>query len=94
RADVPSLNVIASSTAFQQDHNGYSHQDPGIISHLAEKKTEYVRAYLPGDANTLIATFDKAIQSKQLINLIIASKHPRPQWFTMDEAKRDAWFDP
>ncbi|PWS20961.1 hypothetical protein DKP78_26090, partial [Enterococcus faecium] len=50
RADVPSLNVIASSTAFQQDHNGYSHQDPGIISHLAEKKTEYVRAYLPGDA--------------------------------------------
>ncbi|AYC72476.1 phosphoketolase family protein [Lactiplantibacillus plantarum] len=88
RADVPSLNVIASSTAFQQDHNGYSHQDPGIISHLAEKKTEYVRAYLPGDANTLIATFDKAIQSKQLINLIIASKHPRLQWFTMDEAKR------
>ncbi|ANK62107.1 phosphoketolase [Loigolactobacillus backii] len=88
RRDVPSLNIIASSTAFQQDHNGYSHQDPGVITHLAEKKTKYIREYLPADANTLIATFDKVLQSRQVINLIVASKHPRPQWFTMAEAKQ------
>ncbi len=87
RADVPSLNIIASSTAFQQDHNGYSHQDPGVISHLAEKKTKYIRAYLPADANTLVRVFDKAIDAKQVINLIVSSKHPRPQWFTDSEAK-------
>lgn len=86
RADIPSLNVIASSTAFQQDHNGYSHQDPGVISHLAEKKTEYIRAYLPADANTLVRVFDKTVDSKQTINLIVSSKHPRPQWFTDTEA--------
>ncbi|MDH5103265.1 phosphoketolase family protein [Lacticaseibacillus rhamnosus] len=87
RADVPALNVIASSTAFQQDHNGYSHQDPGVITHLAEKKTQYIRAYLPADANTLVRVFDKSIDAKQVINLIVSSKHPRPQWFTDTEAK-------
>lgn len=87
RADVPALNVIASSTAFQQDHNGYSHQDPGVISHLAEKKTKYIRAYLPADANTLVRVFDKSVDAKQVINLIVSSKHPRPQWFTDSEAK-------
>lgn len=87
RADVPALNVIASSTAFQQDHNGYSHQDPGVINHLAEKKTKYIRAYLPADANTLVRVFDKSVDAKQVINLIVSSKHPRPQWFTDSEAK-------
>ena len=87
RADVPALNVIASSTAFQQDHNGYSHLDPGVISHLAEKKTKYIRAYLPADANTLVRVFDKSVDAKQVINLIVSSKHPRPQWFTDSEAK-------
>ncbi|KTE99751.1 phosphoketolase family protein [Lacticaseibacillus paracasei] len=87
RADVPALNVIASSTAFQQDHNGYSHQDPGVISHLAEKKTKYIRAYLPADSNTLVRVFDKSVDAKQVINLIVSSKHPRPQWFTDSEAK-------
>lgn len=87
RDDVPALNVIASSTAFQQDHNGYSHQDPGVISHLAEKKTKYIRAYLPADANTLVRVFDKSVDAKQVINLIVSSKHPRPQWFTDSEAK-------
>ena len=87
RADVPALKVIASSTAFQQDHNGYSHQDPGVISHLAEKKTKYIRAYLPADANTLVRVFDKSVDAKQVINLIVSSKHPRPQWFTDSEAK-------
>lgn len=86
RQDVPALNVIASSTAFQQDHNGYSHQDPGIIDHLANKKTKYIREYFPADANSLVSVFDKSIQSKQVINLIVSSKHPRPQWFTADEA--------
>lgn len=88
RKDIPSLNVIATSTAFQQDHNGYSHQDPGVINHLAEKKTKYIREYFPADANTLVASFDKALKSKQLINLIVASKHPRLQWYTKDEAKQ------
>ena len=86
RTDVPSLNIIASSTAFQQDHNGYSHQDPGIITHLAEKKTKYIREYFPADANSLIAVFDKCLRTKQVINLIVSSKHPRPQWYTSQEA--------
>lgn len=87
RDDVPSLNIIATSTAFQQDHNGYSHQDPGVITHLAEKKTEYIREYLPADANTLVAAFDKSLKTKQVINLVVASKQSRPQWFQADEAK-------
>ena len=87
REDVPSLNIISTSTAFQQDHNGYSHQDPGIVTHLAEKKTKYIREYFPADANTLIAAFDKSLQTKQVINLIVASKHPRLQWYSAAEAK-------
>ncbi|AOO74420.1 phosphoketolase family protein [Ligilactobacillus salivarius] len=87
REDVPSLNIISTSTAFQQDHNGYSHQDPGIVTHLAEKKTKYIREYFPADANTLIAAFDKSLRTKQVINLIVASKHPRLQWYSAAEAK-------
>ncbi|MCO7127146.1 phosphoketolase family protein [Sporolactobacillus shoreicorticis] len=86
RKSYPSLNVIASSTVFQQDHNGYSHQDPGLLSHLAEKKHEYVREYLPADANTLLAVTNKMFHSRNKINLVIASKHPRQQWFSIDEA--------
>ncbi|ETA73291.1 phosphoketolase [Ligilactobacillus equi] len=86
RTDVPSLNIISASTAFQQDHNGYSHQDPGIVTHLAEKKTKYIREYFPADANSLIAAFDKSLKTKQVINLVVASKHPRLQWFTAQEA--------
>ena len=88
RADVPALNIIASSTAFQQDHNGYSHQDPGVITHLAEKKTKYIREYFPADANSLIAVFEKALKAKQVINLIVSSKHPRLQWYTAHEAEQ------
>jgi xylulose-5-phosphate/fructose-6-phosphate phosphoketolase len=87
RNDYPSLNVIASSYAFQQDHNGYTHQDPGIVTHLAEKKPEYTRAYLPSDANTLMAVMEKALTERQVINLIIASKHERPQWYSAEEAQ-------
>lgn len=87
RADIPSLNVVATSTVFQQDHNGYTHQDPGLLGHLADKKPEFIREYLPADANTLLAVFDTILNDRQKINLIVASKHPRPQWFSADEAK-------
>lgn len=87
RADIPSLNVVATSTVFQQDHNGYTHQDPGLLGHLADKKPEFIREYLPADANTLLAVFDTILNDRQKINLIVSSKHPRPQWFTAEEAK-------
>lgn len=86
RNDYPSLNLIASSTVFQQDHNGYSHQDPGILTHLAEKKAEFISEYLPADANTLLAVMDKAFRSSEKINLIISSKHPRAQFYSAEEA--------
>ena len=86
RNNYPSLNLIASSTVFQQDHNGYSHQDPGILTHLAEKKAEFIREYLPADANTLLAVMDKAFRSSEKINLIISSKHPRAQFYSAEEA--------
>lgn len=86
RNDYPSLNLIASSTVFQKDHNGYSHQDPGILTHLAEKKAEFIREYLPADANTLLAVMDKAFRSSEKINLIISSKHPRAQFYSAEEA--------
>ncbi|HGF7611857.1 TPA: phosphoketolase [Enterococcus faecium] len=86
RNDYPSLNLITSSTVFQQDHNGYSHQDPGILTHLAEKKAEFIREYLPADANTLLAVMDKAFRSSEKINLIISSKHPRAQFYSAEEA--------
>ncbi|MFS1097142.1 phosphoketolase [Enterococcus faecium] len=86
RNDYPSLNLIASSTVFQQDHNGYSDQDPGILTHLAEKKAEFIREYLPADANTLLAVMDKAFRSSEKINLIISSKYPRAQFYSAEEA--------
>ncbi|MEK4205044.1 MULTISPECIES: phosphoketolase family protein [Paenibacillus] len=87
RADIPSLNVVATSTVFQQDHNGYTHQDPGLLGHLADKKPEFIREYLPADANSLLAVFDTVLNDRQKINLIVSSKHPRPQWFSADEAQ-------
>ncbi|MFV8468106.1 phosphoketolase [Mycoplasma sp. B6188] len=87
RKDYPSLNVIATSTAFQQDHNGYTHQDPGILGHLADKKPELIREYLPADTNSLLAVLDKAFAERDVINLIVASKQPRDQFFNMDEAQ-------
>ncbi|USS89143.1 phosphoketolase [Fructilactobacillus cliffordii] len=86
RKQYPSLNFIDSSTVFQQDHNGYTHQDPGMITHLAEKKPAFIREYFPADANTLLATADVAFSDYEKINLITTSKHPRPQWFNIDEA--------
>ncbi|WP_406614087.1 phosphoketolase [Mycoplasma corogypsi] len=87
RKDYPSLNVIATSTAFQQDHNGYTHQDPGILGHLADKKPDLIREYLPTDSNTLLAVLQKTLTERNLINLIVASKQPRPQWFNASEAE-------
>jgi len=87
RKKYPSLNVIATSTVFQQDHNGYTHQDPGILSHLADKKSEFIREYLPADANSLMAVAKKAFSSEEKINLIVSSKHPRPQFYSVKEAE-------
>ena len=86
RRPIASLNYILSSHIWQQDHNGYTHQDPGFLNHLVTKKADIVRMYLPPDANCLLSCFDHCIKSKNYINVIIASKHPRPQWLTMDQA--------
>ena len=87
RKDIASLNYILTSNIWQQDHNGYTHQDPGFIDHLANKKADIVRVYLPPDSNCLLSCFDHVIRTKNYINVIVASKHMRPQWLTMEEAK-------
>lgn len=87
RRDIASLNYILTSNVWQQDHNGYTHQDPGFIDHLANKKADIVRVYLPPDSNTLLSCFDHIIKTKNYINVIVASKHPRPQWLSMEEAR-------
>lgn len=87
RKKYPSLNIVDTSTSFQQDHNGYTHQDPGVLGHLADKKPEYIREYLPADTNTLLAVANKAFASEQKVNLIVTSKHPRPQFYSVEEAE-------
>jgi xylulose-5-phosphate/fructose-6-phosphate phosphoketolase len=86
RAKIASLNYILASNVWQQDHNGYTHQDPGFIDHLVNKKADVVRIYLPPDTNCLLSCFDHCIRSRNYINVIVASKHPRPQWLTMEQA--------
>ncbi|WP_373436220.1 phosphoketolase family protein [Metamycoplasma equirhinis] len=86
RKDYPSLNIIATSTAFQQDHNGYTHQDPGLLGHLADKRPELIREYLPADSNCLLAVIKKSFEEKNSVNLIVASKQPREQFFNIKEA--------
>ncbi len=86
RSDISSLNYILTSHVWQQDHNGFTHQDPGFLNHLVTKKADIVRMYLPPDANCLLSCFDHCIKTKNYINVIVASKHPRPQWLTMEEA--------
>ena len=86
REEIASLNLIMASTVWQQDHNGFTHQDPGFMDHIANKKADVVRLYLPPDSNCLLSTFDHCIRSRNYVNVIVASKHPRPQWLTMDEA--------
>lgn len=87
RKEISSLNYILTSNVWQQDHNGYTHQDPGFIDHLVNKKADIVRIYLPPDSNCLLSCFDHIIKTKNYINVIVASKHMRPQWLTMEEAK-------
>jgi xylulose-5-phosphate/fructose-6-phosphate phosphoketolase len=86
RKPIASLNYLLSSLVWRQDHNGFSHQDPGFIDHLVNKKADVVRIYLPPDANTLLSVADHCLRSKHYINLIVAGKQPAPQWLTMDEA--------
>lgn len=86
RRPIASLNYVLSSHIWQQDHNGYTHQDPGFLNHMVTKKSDIIRMYLPPDANCLISCFNHCIQSKNYINVIIASKHPSKQWLTMSQA--------
>ena len=86
RQKISSLNYVLTSHVWQQDHNGYTHQDPGFLNHLVTKKADIVRIYLPPDANCLLSCFEHCIKSKDYINVMVASKHPRTQWLSMDEA--------
>ena len=88
RKPIASLNYLLSSHVWRQDHNGFSHQDPGFIDHVASKKSEVVRIYLPPDANTLLSVADHCLRSKNYVNLIIAGKQPAPVWLDMDAALR------
>ena len=86
REKIASLNLIMCSTVWQQDHNGFTHQDPGFIDHIANKKADVVRIYLPPDANCLLSCMDHCLRSRNYVNVIVASKHLRPQWLSMEEA--------
>jgi xylulose-5-phosphate/fructose-6-phosphate phosphoketolase len=86
RRPIASLNYLLSSHVWRQDHNGFSHQDPGFIDHVVNKKAEVVRVYLPPDANTLLSTMDHCLRSRHYINVVIAGKQPAPNWLSMEEA--------
>ncbi|SBT38786.1 phosphoketolase family protein [Micromonospora narathiwatensis] len=90
REPVASLNYLLSSHVWRQDHNGFSHQDPGFIDHVVNKKAEVVRVYLPPDANTLLSTMDHCLRSRHYINVVVAGKQPAPNWLSMDEAIQHA----
>ncbi len=108
RQKIASLNYVLASNVWQQDHNGFTHQDPGFLDHVANKKADVVRLYLPPDANCLLSVFDHCIRSRNYVNVVVASKHPRPQWLTMEQAVKhctegigiwqwastDAWSEP
>ena len=86
REPISSLNFILTSNVWQQDHNGYTHQDPGFLDHIANKKVDVVRMYLPPDSNCLLSCADHCLRSKNYVNVIVASKHPSYQWLNMDQA--------
>ncbi len=86
RRPVASLNYLLSSHVWRQDHNGFSHQDPGFIDHVVNKKAEIVRVYLPPDANCLLSVTDHCLRSRNYVNVVVAGKQPAPVWLTMDEA--------
>ena len=84
RRPIASLNYLLTSHVWRQDHNGFSHQDPGFIDHVVNKKAEIVRVYLPPDANTLLSVTDHCLRSRNYVNVIVAGKQPAPQWLDMD----------
>jgi xylulose-5-phosphate/fructose-6-phosphate phosphoketolase len=88
RRPIGSLNYLLSSHVWRQDHNGFSHQDPGFIDHVVNKKAEVVRVYLPPDANCLLSVTDHCLRSRNYVNVVVAGKQPAPQWLTMEEAVR------
>ncbi|MBC7536731.1 MAG: phosphoketolase, partial [Ferruginibacter sp.] len=86
RRNIASLNYLLASHVWQQDHNGFTHQDPGFLDHVINKKADVVRTYLPPDANCLLSVFDHCLRSRHYVNVVVAGKHPLPQWLTMEEA--------
>ncbi|MDT5012183.1 MAG: xylulose-5-phosphate/fructose-6-phosphate phosphoketolase [Mycobacterium sp.] len=86
RRPIASLNYLLSSHVWRQDHNGFSHQDPGFIDHVVNKRAEVVRVYLPPDANTLLSTYDHCLRSRQYVNVVVAGKQPSPNFLTMEQA--------
>ena len=88
RRPIASLNYLLASHVWRQDHNGFTHQDPGFIDHAVNKKAEVVRVYLPPDANCLLSVMDHCFRSRNYVNIVVAGKHAAPQWLSMDEAVR------
>jgi xylulose-5-phosphate/fructose-6-phosphate phosphoketolase len=86
RRPIASLNYLLTSHVWRQDHNGFSHQDPGFLDHVVNKKAEVIRVYLPPDANTLLSVTDHCLRSRHYVNVIVVGKQPAPQWLTIDEA--------
>jgi len=86
RRKISSLNYLLASHVWQQDHNGFTHQDPGFLDHVINKKASIVRVYLPADANCLLSTFDHCLRSRNYVNVVVAGKHALPQWLSMDAA--------
>jgi xylulose-5-phosphate/fructose-6-phosphate phosphoketolase len=86
RPKLSSLNILLTSTVWRQDHNGFTHQDPGFMDVVVNKKAEIVRVYLPPDANCLLSVMDHCLRSRHYVNVIVAGKHPAPQWLSMKEA--------
>ena len=86
RRKIASLNYLLASHVWRQDHNGFTHQDPGFLDHVVNKKAEVVRVYLPPDANCLLSVMDHCLRSRHYVNVVVAGKHPAPQWLAMDAA--------
>ena len=86
RNKLPSLNILLASHVWRQDHNGFTHQDPGFLQHVATKKPEIIRIYLPPDANCLLSCTHHCLASRHYVNVMVAGKHPAPQWLTIEEA--------
>src|SRR5471030_1767555 len=88
RVPIASVNILLSSHVWRQDHNGFSHQDPGFIDHVVNKKADVIRVYLPPYTNTLLSVADHCLRNRNYINVIVAGKQPAPQWLDMDAAER------